>query len=31
MTPETTAYLLFAAFAAAFVWWMDVQERYTQY
>lgn len=31
MNPELTAYLLFAAIAAAFVWWMRVQDRYTQY
>ena len=31
MNPELTAYLLFAAIAAAFVWWMRVQEKHTQY
>ena len=30
-TQEITAYLIFAFIAAAFAWWMDVQEKYTQY
>lgn len=31
MTPETTAYLVFAFIAAAFAWWIGIQEKYTQY